>query len=310
MGSIQEKLGVRRGFTLVELLVVIAIIGILIAIILPAVQMAREAARRTACTNNLKQIGLALHNYHDVHKHLPSGWNADFETGVNGWGWGSQILNELEQTNLADNFHFRLKIEDDLNSVPRLTHLPVFHCPSDAVRQGNRFQLQVNEVVPDPYGKEHLPLELSTSNYVGVLSFADVDLAWEEVCAQEYSVGTGTRDHNSCFFFNSKVRFGHIRDGQSNTKMVGERHSELMHSTWVGMVHSAKRPIWRVVGWTGLPPNSDIRLVANFSSHHNGVTNFVYADGSVQSLSDHIERDVFHALGSIDGAEIPPAYKY
>ena len=79
----------RRGFTLVELLVVIAIIGVLVALLLPAIQYARESARRTQCSNHMRNIGVAMHNFHDVHSHLPAGWLADVPDGEPGWGWGA-----------------------------------------------------------------------------------------------------------------------------------------------------------------------------------------------------------------------------
>src|SRR5689334_23469471 len=90
----------RTTFTLVELLVVIAIIGVLVALLLPAVQAAREAARASQCKNNLKQLGIALHNYHDVMRVLPPGWIADKPEGVPGWGWASLVMRYMEQTNL------------------------------------------------------------------------------------------------------------------------------------------------------------------------------------------------------------------
>ena len=107
---------VARGFTLVELLVVIAIIAVLIALLLPAVQQAREAARRTQCKNNLKQIGLALHNYHDNYNALPPGWigvtNGGPDIyGLNGWGWASRILPQIDQSPLYNQLNFLVKIE-------------------------------------------------------------------------------------------------------------------------------------------------------------------------------------------------------
>src|SRR5687767_13013899 len=122
---------IRGGFTLVELLVVIAIIGLLVALLLPAVQAAREAARATQCKNNLKQMGLAVHNYSDTNRRLPSGWVADAPNGRNGWGWGSAILAQLEQGSLQQQIHFDLRILNAANQPFHTTVLTVYICPSD-----------------------------------------------------------------------------------------------------------------------------------------------------------------------------------
>ncbi|MDQ3331585.1 MAG: DUF1559 domain-containing protein, partial [Planctomycetota bacterium] len=136
----------RRGFTLIELLVVIAIIAVLIALLLPAVQQAREAARRAQCQNNLKQIGLALHNYHDVSNQFPMAFiRASTVANTEGWGWGAMILPQLEQGNLFDRLgvtQYRLTdvlagLKPDLASVQDRTtifqtRLPVYICPSDS----------------------------------------------------------------------------------------------------------------------------------------------------------------------------------
>src|SRR3954452_15624075 len=134
----------RRGFTLIELLVVIAIIGVLIALLLPAVQAAREGARRAGCQNDLKQIGLALHNYHSVHDVFAIGYvaspNADTNVTTPGWGWASAILPGLEQSGLYSATNFNLPVEAPDNATTRLTPLGVFVCPTD--RFTGRFTLK------------------------------------------------------------------------------------------------------------------------------------------------------------------------
>src|SRR5579871_6659577 len=126
----------RKGFTLIELLVVIAIIAVLMALLLPAVQQAREAARRSQCKNNLKQVGLALHNYHEIANMLPPGWvgitaGAPDIHGLNGWGWASKILPLLDQSTAYNQINFSVDVSNAANNAMRLTTFPVFRCPSD-----------------------------------------------------------------------------------------------------------------------------------------------------------------------------------
>src|SRR4026208_1947602 len=131
------------GFTLVELLVVIAIIGVLVSLLLPAVQMARESARRMKCSNQMKQFGIAMHNYVDIHQSFPIGHmfrgifdgNPNDAQGGSGFGWGSAILPYIEQNALYSQFNFSLPITTNTSTTPNLiiaqTHLPIFACPSD-----------------------------------------------------------------------------------------------------------------------------------------------------------------------------------
>src|SRR5689334_4426644 len=151
----------RRGFTLIELLVVIAIISVLIALLLPAVQAAREAARRAQCTNNLKQVGLALHGYHDVHGCLPSGYT--FQTGFTwgGFGWATMILPGVEQKALFDAANFDLALWTDANTTVATTVISFYLCPSDETSQG-RFLVRG-------------PFRFAMASYVACFGPSDMD---------------------------------------------------------------------------------------------------------------------------------------
>ncbi|MGC1275404.1 MAG: DUF1559 domain-containing protein [Planctomycetaceae bacterium] len=317
MHSRPPSRAVRRGFTLIELLVVIAIIAVLIALLLPAVQQAREAARRSQCLNNLKQIGLALHNYHDTHRTFPPGWvGADPATGApvvegqNGFGWAAMMLPFVEQTNLYDQFHFERSIVDDVVGPPTnksllATKLTVFECPSDS--HPDTFDIE-------PEGGGAPIATLAVSNYVGLFGFEyvgalpdpshDRDLhVCEELAPGQQCSGDGV------LFHNSKVTLGHITDGTSNTIMVGERASQVLpnvepfYSTWVGVVPEGDEALERILGSTDHAPNGG-HHAEDFSSEHTGGAHFILGDGHAKFISENVDLFVFRALGTRSGGEV------
>ncbi len=270
--------GRRVAFTLIELLVVIAIIAILIALLLPAVQKVREAASRTQCRNNLKQIGLALHNYHDRFKRFPPGYTAKVINGVDGgpgWGWASFILEDLEQGNVQKQIVFSSGIINAVNATPRTQVLPIFLCPSDEV---------IGTFIPDGAG-----ISVAHGNYVGIFGSNEI----------EVDPGAG----NGIFFRNSQIRIGSITDGTSNTLMVGERSSNLSKATWVGAVKNANDAPALVLGSADHPPNDPAAHMEDFWSRHSQGVNFLYADGSVRNISNAIPPNVYQALATRAGGE-------
>jgi len=214
-----------RGFTLIELLVVIAIIAVLIALLLPAVQSAREAARRIQCVNNLKQIGLALHNYHDALSILPPGYIAaskfiDGETDTApGWSWASMILPQLDQAPLYSSINVSLPIQAAANTTATQTILSAFLCPSDQLPAGGTFP------VTDGLGNTVAPV--APSSYAASTGSDAADVALGLNCD-----GSG----NGLFFRNSGVRIAAITDGTSQTIAILERAWGDTEGTWTGAV--------------------------------------------------------------------------
>ncbi len=274
----------RRAFTLVELLVVIAIIGILIALLLPAVQAARGAARRMQCSNNLKQIGLALHNYHNVHRGFPIGNVPDRY-----WTFQSMILPQLEQEPLFSRLDYEFPGDcframaaagaDD----PGRTVLPVFQCPSEP----NAGRLYDRE--PD-YGV-HMP-----TNYLGVS-------------------GDSWTQPNGIFYSGSFVRISDIRDGTSNTLMMGERGiPNDLEQGWY--LCAAGTPLGtgnqdnHLSTELGLLPgrNDNTLHDAHYWSWHPNGAQFVFADGSVHFLSYSIDKATVQALSTRAGGEVIGEY--
>ncbi len=256
-----------RGFTLIELLVVIAIISVLVSLLLPAVQQAREAARRMQCVNNLKQIGLALHNYESASQVFPpayiqtSGQQSGTAYGINypddgwnaltGWAWGTMILAHLDQAPLYSSLRTDLAAWAPENAVLVRTKLPIFLCPS-STGGSDGFALQRynggasdDPQNPSPYGPS---IFFAHSHYV---TNAGQNGPWNRSPAYSYdytipepvaSAGGKLDIINGPFFRNSRTRVADVVDGMSQTVFVGESSSVLTDKTWVGVVPWSMTP--------------------------------------------------------------------
>ncbi len=304
----------RRGFTLIELLVVIAIIAVLIALLLPAVQQAREAARRTQCKNNLKQLGLALHTYHDVANRFPMGFidTKSVNTAVRdgGWSWAAMILSQLEQGPLFQSIDFRLHpygtgsgptpTATNNNTKACAAPLPVFSCPSDTKPP----------TVANNGGNPNGTTALATSSYMGSMGAFDGDPC--VVTATDVAV---PRRNNGLLIVNQCHDFGKITDGTSNVIAIGEV-SYQQNQTINAVVRGSQRNFLLGNVTTGGGPNCDqagvnsngafnhlrsTRYKINgplnggqvhhsFHSNHTGGAQFLMGDGSVRFISENIEH--------------------
>ncbi len=295
--------GKRSGFTLIELLVVIAIIAILMGLLVPAVQQVRESAARLTCKNNLKQIGLALHNYYGRMKRFPPGYltqvAADNSDLGPGWGWATFLLDDLEQGNLKRRIRFDLQISDPANAAVRLQVLLIFVCPSE--EKTGTF------TVVDASGN---PIcDVARSSYVamnGVLGVSGD--AW---------------DNNGAFIRNRALRLADFRDGLSNTLFVGERSSDMSNPTWTGAVTGGIVPAQRYPdpadqlanaeaasalvlshGSRDHLPNNPLVFDADATaSFHVSGVNFLFGDGSVHAITNSVSGTVYEALLTRAGGE-------
>ena len=293
-----------RGFTLIELLVVIAIIAVLIALLLPAVQQAREAARRTQCKNNLKQIGLALHNYHDSHRVFPPGWIAVDEfrmpsahEGTSGVGWGAAILPYIEQDAIYRLFNPSLPLTDPANASFLQSQVNAYKCPSDP--QPLQFDLHEE-------GGGSVLARLPIANYIAVFGPESLDDC--ELSAGNAPVlPDGTCKGSGMFYHNSSVKMASLTDGTSGTFMVGERRTRVdmdWYTSWPGMVAEGEEAFQRVCGSADHVPNDPHHHFDDFSSNHTGGAQFCLADGSVRFISENIDSGVYQSLATIQGGEV------
>lgn len=315
-----------------ELLVVIAIIGILIAMLLPAIQSVREAARRVDCANRIRQLSLAVINYESAHRHFPAGWIGGHELpSETGWSWTAQVLPFFEQNAIYKQFStqenlLKLKYDDVV-----VQHIPNLFCPSSTHRSETfeieAFRLHVaagdgNGVSPHDDPEPVLaPYSIGRTHYVGCIGSSVKHVVMEangdgmgegDLCPDLDLMDDYDPRINGCFYQNSDTGYEDLLDGSSNTVLMGERSSDTFDSSWAGVVTGSKYTGWRVVGWTGEPPNNKpnndaahFHGFAQFNSMHNGgATNFGFADGSVHVVDENVKAELFYALGTIRGGEI------
>ncbi|WP_166831952.1 DUF1559 domain-containing protein [Thalassoroseus pseudoceratinae] len=302
----------RSGFTLIELLVVIAIIAILIALLLPAVQQAREAARRTECKNKLKQLALACHNFHDVHDKFPySIHDGQYNTSSRGWSWITQALPYLEQDNLHQEIkpgqgNTTMQMSATLNGQSvRYTILTAVRCPSDTADEISNSIANVGNGAPTSYKG------VSGSNW----AWGDFNISQPGGSNHGLNRGNGMFDrrmeeHNGTINGDTNyTKFRDIVDGTSNTFMIGESSNELSSHTgfWGHFNHTTAT--------CAIPPNykqsngdpwtrGDWPRNYSFHSFHPGIVQFAMADGTVFGISENIDIDVYRALATIKGKEV------
>ncbi|NOX54544.1 MAG: DUF1559 domain-containing protein [Planctomycetes bacterium] len=268
----------RRGLTVLELLTVAATIGVLTALILPAVCSARDAAQRLQCVNHLKQLGLALHNYHSQFRCLPAGWQWE-GTRRSAYAWAVPLLPYLDLQPLYQTIDRPRRLDDPSHTRAREATLDVFLCPSDIVEP----HFTLFEPGPQP-GTQRPLTELPTANYLGVFGTIEAD---DSIPAPP---GDGTFLESRC------VRFAEIRRGLSNTLFVGERTMARVPSTWLGIDARGEDAACRLVGSAITRPNCPECDECEFDSRHPGGSAFLWGDGRVSLVSESIDSRVYRWL--------------
>jgi prepilin-type N-terminal cleavage/methylation domain-containing protein len=299
---------VKSGFTLIELLVVITIIGILIALLLPAVQSAREAARRIQCTNNLKQIGLAMHNYESAVKKLPfaSGYIIA-QTGT----WASFILPHLEQQPLYNSFNFKLHMKDPANATAILTVVVGYTCPSDTSEPilDNRREAGSNnpqKVMGMAYPVSMGPTHYDYCDFCPLKKNAASDP--DTYCCQGWNFGTNPAANHTGMFgrYPRSTTFAQVKDGLSNTIMAGETLPG--QCLWNGAYVQNFPLAGTTIPLNTFEGNNDGKdgtwwRACGFKSNHPGGACFVMGDGSVHFFQAQIDYKLYNQLGTIKGGE-------
>jgi prepilin-type N-terminal cleavage/methylation domain-containing protein len=325
----------NKAFTLVELLVVIAIIGVLVALLLPAVQAAREAARRSQCTNNLKQIGLGVLNYESSTKEIPyNRYTGGYGVGSEPWGddqvgdasdpapckawsWLASILPHIEQGAVFNQGGIPKTPMETSTAMGAV--IPAFQCPSDELQNSNPL-VRVNTYYV------RAVKSLGLTNYDGVMGAQsnvplfvndNVDAPGQN---EPWFNGNGVM---AVFAWQNPLGFRNVEDGTSRTFMAGEQAFELNRATcgdlgkcyglgysWAHSIEAsataAVRPNFAVPGQPSLDPSVDTtpyRSQFGFNSMHPGGLSFVYVDGSVHYISEDIDLGVYHAMATIKGGE-------
>jgi len=297
----------QGGFTLVELLVVIAIIGVLVALMLPAIQHARESARRTHCGNNLKQIGLGMHGYLGAYKNFPPGYvsevRPDLDDGGPGWAWGAMLMPFIEEASLHDQINYSLSLRDKATETVRLTSVPLFICPTDS-----NFQ-----AIIDIQSKSSsiVMCKMAAGNYIANSGTIRPTC---KICRDQF---------DGVFGRNRAIKPRELTDGLSKTLAIGERSTHWSNATIWGVVPNSR--VWDnlqpgaysagpafVLGTTfhegfNIEASKEMThemhdsLAEGFGSEHVGGAFFLFCDGGVRFIWDFTDPAVMNAMSTRDG---------
>ena len=284
----------KRGFALVEMLVLVGIITLILAVLLPAIQSFREDARRMHCKNNLKRIGLALHNYHETYNTFPPGWISNLGASGLGarFGWQASILPFLDQAPLYNQIRFHLTPHDaDQNPLKVCqTTLIAYRCQVDPAPERN-------------------PLrgEFATSNYSG--NYGDFPARLRPLGLGDFWPGVvdAPMQSRGIFALNSSVRFISITDGTSNTFLVGERGFSSGAGIWAGVTDNAHEDDTLTDCSHRSRPNASW---SSYSSRHEGGVHMLLCDGAVRFVADKIDskaapdQGTFQKLGCKDEGQV------
>ena len=296
-----------RGFTLVEILVVVAIIGILVALMLPAIQQARESARKTQCANNLKQIGLGMHAYLGTHKAFPPGYTSkvlpDHDDGGPGWAWGARIMPYIEEGPLHNQIDYEISLRGADSEAVRLTSVPIFVCPSDDMFE---------PIIDIPSKSSTLIIcKMAAGNYV---ASAGTIRPTCKLCRDAF---------DGVFGRNRAIKPKELQDGLSKTLAIGERASHWSRPTIWGVLPNSKvldnqkpklfaaGPAF-VLGTTfnegfNIETNDDLdhgtdgTFAESFGSRHPGGAFFLFCDAGVRFVHDDADPAIMNALSTRDG---------
>jgi prepilin-type N-terminal cleavage/methylation domain-containing protein/prepilin-type processing-associated H-X9-DG protein len=316
----------RQGMTLIELLVVISIISLLIALLLPAIQRVRAAADRMSCASNIRQIGIALHYYHESEKRFPMG----IRTGVSfvnpeepftgpGWGWAAYLLPYLEESNQHARIRFDLPITHVTHQETRIQKIKLLRCPSD--EQPDKWMAIKRDDNGQPTGDL---AEVAGANYIGIAGTEDIDE--QSINENTILAGNFSGVFNGTFYPNSKTRIADLLDGTSNTIIVSERSARVHPATWVGSIPRARlMPInstdpelmddslsmcLGVVGLETKPGQAGSIIMNQYNSTHGTGANFLFADGHVVFLTPGISFKVYKSLVTRHGGEVTSSDEY
>lgn len=283
--SLSREVPSRRAFTVLELLVCITVIGVLMGLILPAVQAARETARRMDCLQNLRQIGIALHNCHDTQGRIPAGWSSVSGTS-SAIGWAARILPYLEQNQLRQLVDERAGIDSPNNAAARTATLETYMCASDV--EDDHFQLfkEIGDHESHEPNSTEVIVELPAASYLGVFGSSDPDA---ELSVQ--GEGAFVRDRD--------LTFSRVLRGTSHVLFVGERTARKLPATWLGIDLEGEDAAGRVAGQALLGPNRDDADECEFDSRHPGGVNFLWGDGHGTWLVDEVDPLLYRTLACL-----------